>query len=435
MAARNLRKWLAVGAGVGIEIGARELRIVVARVRPTGVRVLGSATIEGFRERPATEWGAEYAAFLKKLGASHLVASVLLPRQEVIVRPLNLPGVAAGDLEAAVGFQLESLHPYPEDEAASAWARIPRAAWVLVAIARRAVVERYAELFSEAGIKVASFTVSAAAIRSAIRLLATPPAAFVTYYDAGGEVELYGESEARPLFSAVLDPPLERALPLALGELRLDAAQESLPLQRMLPAPRWAPPDFDLSRATLAYAAALAGACPRLATAANLLPAQLRQTSSRAIYVPTLALGGLLAIVLAALAVSGALENRRYLERLDAEIAKLEPPARRLAQMEGQVAAARARTRLLDDFQKRSKADLDALNELTRLLAPPAWLNSLELTRAGANLSGEAEQAASLLKILDASPMFRNSEFTMGITRIGGAEVFRVRTQREGAPQ
>jgi Tfp pilus assembly PilM family ATPase len=113
MAARNLRKWLAVGAGVGIEVGARELRIVVARVRPTGVRVLGATIIEGFRERPATEWGAEYAAFLKKLGASHLVASVLLPRQEVIVRPLNLPGVAKGDLEAAVGFQLESLYPYP----------------------------------------------------------------------------------------------------------------------------------------------------------------------------------------------------------------------------------------------------------------------------------------------------------------------------------
>jgi len=203
----------------------------------------------------------------------------------------------------------------------------------------------------------------------------------------------------------------------------------------MLPAPRWTPPDFDLSRATLAYAAALAGACPRLALAANLLPAQLRQTSSRAIYVPTLALGGLLAIVLAALAVSGTLENRRYLERLDAEIAKLEPRAKRLSQMEGQIAAARARTRLLDDFQKRSKADLDALNELTRLLAPPAWLNSLELTRAGANLSGEAEQAASLLKILDASPMFRNSEFTTGITRVGGAEVFRIRTQREGGPQ
>ena len=379
--------------------------------------------------------GAEYAAFLKKLGASHLVASVLLPRHEVIVRPLNLPGVAAGDLEAAVGFQLESLHPYPEDEAASAWARIPRAAWVLVAIARRAAVERYAELFSEAGIKVASFTVSAAAIRSAIRLLATPPAAFVTYHDMGGEVELYGESEARPLFSAVFDVPLERALPLALAELRLDAAQESLPLQRMLPAPRWAPPDFDLSPATLAYAAALAGACPRLALAANLLPAQLRQSSSRAIYVPTLALGGLLAIVLAALAVSATLENRRYLERLDAEIAKLEPRAKRLSQMEGQIAAARARTQLLDDFQKRSKADLDALNELTRLLSPPVWLNTLELTRAGANLSGEAEQAASLLKILDASPMFQNSEFTMGITRIGGAEVFRIRTQREGAPQ
>jgi hypothetical protein len=55
------------------------------------------------------------------------------------------------------------------------------------------------------------------------------------------------------------------------------------------------------------------------------------------------------------------------------------------------------------------------------------------LTRTIANLTGEADQAAGLLKTLDASPLFQNSEFTMGISRMGAAEVFRIRTQREGA--
>ncbi|MBI4877317.1 MAG: PilN domain-containing protein [Acidobacteria bacterium] len=432
MRGRNWRKWLAIGAGVGIEIRSRQLRVVVVRVRPSGVRVLGATVIEGFGERPAAEWGAEYAAFLKKLGLSHLAAAVLLPRPEAIVRQLPLPAVTDNDLEAAVGYQLESLHPYPENEAAAAWKRIGRGASVLVAIARRAVIERYTGLFTEAGIKIASFTVSAAALYSAVRLLSAPPAGFVAYGRSEEGLEVYGESASHPLFSALFDLPPERALPLAASELRLDPAQEPLPLEQLLPAPRAVPRDFDFPPATLAYATALAGACPRLALAANLLPAEMRQTSSRAIYAPTLALAFLLAVVTGALGLIGALENRRYMERLEAETARFEPQAKRLARMDTEIAAARARTQLMADFRKRTRDDLDALNELTRLLPPPAWLNSLEVTRGGVTLSGETEQAAGLLKTLDASPLFRDSEFTMGISRVGAAEVFRVRSQREG---
>jgi Tfp pilus assembly protein PilN len=435
MAAQYPRKWLAFGAGVGIEIGERDLTVVVTRVRPTGVQLLGAARIENFRERPATEWGAEYAAFLKGLGAAHMVASAVLPRHEVIVRLLNLPGVADSDLDAAVGFQIESLHPYPEEDAAAVWMRVGRTPSVLVAIARREVIERYVALFAEAGIRLKSFTVSAAAIYSAIRLLAAPPEGFLACQPAEEGFELYGESASRPLFSAVFDTPFDRALPLAAAELRLDPAQEALPLEQLLPAPRRLPADFDLSRATLAYAAALAGACPRLGLPANLLPVEARQSSSRAIYIPTLALAGVLLIVLAALAISATLENRRYLARLEAEIAQREPQARRVMQMEAETAAARARTQLIDGFRRRSKADLDAMAELTKLLAPPAWLNGLELTRGGVSLAGEAEQAAGLLKTLDSSPLFQNSEFTMGITRVAGAEAFRIRAQREGGAQ
>ena len=62
---KDLRKMLALGTGVGIEIGAADLEVAVARVRFARVQVRGRLTIANFAGRPAAEWGAEYARFLK----------------------------------------------------------------------------------------------------------------------------------------------------------------------------------------------------------------------------------------------------------------------------------------------------------------------------------------------------------------------------------
>ena len=106
------KKWLAIGTGVGIEIGHEDLQITVTRVRPSGVSVLGSLTIHKFREQPAAEWGDVYANFLRKLGQRHIAAQVLLPREAVVVRQVQLPGVADKDMAAALKFQIDSLHPF-----------------------------------------------------------------------------------------------------------------------------------------------------------------------------------------------------------------------------------------------------------------------------------------------------------------------------------
>src|SRR3974390_3778774 len=104
---KDIRKLMAFGSGVGIEIGAQSLEVVVTRVRPNKIAVLGRAVIENYAGRPAAEWGAEYARFLNSTGAGHLSAAVLLPRREVIVRQLALPGIAAKDVEGAIRFQLD----------------------------------------------------------------------------------------------------------------------------------------------------------------------------------------------------------------------------------------------------------------------------------------------------------------------------------------
>jgi hypothetical protein len=60
---QDVRKLLAFGSGIGIEIGLADLEVVAARVRPSSIQVLGRLTIHDYAGRPAAEWGAEYNRF------------------------------------------------------------------------------------------------------------------------------------------------------------------------------------------------------------------------------------------------------------------------------------------------------------------------------------------------------------------------------------
>jgi len=90
---------------------------------------------------------------------------------------------------------------------------------------------------------------------------------------------------------------------------------------------------------------------------------------------------------------------------------------------------------LLDSFRARGKADMDVLAEMTRLLAPPAWLTSLELNGQQVAVTGETDQAAVLLKAIDASPQFEASEFVSPPVRSPAGETFRIRSNREASRQ
>jgi len=363
------------------------------------------------------------------LGARHLSATVLLPRRETIVRQVPMRGVESKEMEAAIAFQLDALNPYGEEEVLFGWSALSGGA-VLVGLVQRTVVDQYLQLFTEAGIAAGVFTFAAAALYGAIRLGPPPPSAFVALSRSlSSAIEVYGESPARPAFSAEFDLPAERAAALAAAELRLDPGIAPVALESLLPPPRVNPVENDLTRNALPYAAALAGACPHLGPLANLLPPDRRVSNSRAIFIPTAVLAALLLMVAGATLAWSAIEQHQYLKGLEAESARLEPQARRAAALDRQIAHAQSCAKLLVAFRVRTRQDLDALNELTRLLQPPVWTNQIDLARDSVAITGEAEQAAPLLKIVDASPLFQNSQFN-GISKVGAAEVFRMRVER-----
>lgn len=429
------RRAVSFGTGVGLRLGERALEVAAVQVRPAGARLAGFRRIEGYRERPAAEWGAEALEFLKGLGAEKQAAVAVLPRREAILRLLALPGLSEEDTAAAVRFQLDSLHPFGEDEVLHDVRRL-NAGTVAVGIAERSVIEGYAALLAEAGLRLAGISISGAALHAALRVAGAPAAELLAAWPGeGGGVEFYGESAARPLFSSEFEMEPERAAALVRAELRADAGLECRSGAGLLP---WLPqteegegPQPDL----LACAAALAAACPHLAQPLNLLPEEQRAATSRAKYIPTLALAVLAALTGGAVLAQDAWLDRAYLERLRQEIARVEPAVAKVRALETETADAAARIRLLDGFRRQSQADLDVLLEVNRLVPPPGWVQQLTVTRKEVQVAGEASGAEGLLKQFDESPLFRGAAFTMPLTRGAQGEQFRLRAEREGAGQ
>jgi Tfp pilus assembly protein PilN len=332
-----------------------------------------------------------------------------------------------------VRFEIDSLNPHSEEEVAYDWARVGKTSSILIAITRRSVVERYTALFSQAGVKTASFTFSAPTIYSALRLLSSPPAdGLVVMEPAEDGLEVYGESATRPIFSARLDQSPERVRTLAVSELRLPPETEIRTLRDQLPQPLAQPETYEPSRACLSYAAALASAGLLRPLSLNLLPREQRRSASRLRYVSTAVLGSLVLLLLVAVLAYPSYSEHHYLDLLQAQIRVLDPLARKAADVDRETANARNRAQTLDNFRQQTRQDLDAMNELTRLLAPPAWLNSLQLTRTSVNITGETDQAATLIKLLDGSRQFQGSSFSLPLQKSGGGEVFSIRSSRKG---
>jgi hypothetical protein len=429
---------LVFGTGFGIVIGERNLEVAIVRARPSGATLVAATTIADFRHRPAAEWGAELQRFLAAAGENRLAATVLLPRDEVIVRVVTLPGVASKDAASAIELQIDNLHPWGDVEVAWGWSRAGRDD-LLVGLVRKERLDSYETLFAEAGILLAAVTFSTAVVHSAIRIWSAAPASLLCFYtDARGRTEVYGESESRAVFSAEFPVAPERALARSRAELRISPDHAAIPLSEVLPLGLGSKEGVSGKRSVesaspLAHAAAVAGAAPRVTKFANLLPAERRASHNRLQYVIPGILGFLLvAALVAVFVVFPAIEQRRHRADLDRAARQLEPAVLRTQTLEKKVNSDRLKIAALDEFRRRPQMDLDVLNELTRLLPPPIWTSAVEIYPDYVMVSGEADQAAPLLKVLDSSPLFQNSEFALSVTRNGQAEQFRIKTTRRG---
>ena len=424
------QKWRSFGTGLGVEIGPENLQVTLTVVRPAGIRILDTLEILRYRERPSAEWGADFQAFLDKHKITHLSATVVLPSGDCISRSLALPGVPDGELAAAVRYQLDGLHPFPEEEAAHSFSRLsaPHQSHLSLAIARIAVIEDYASLFDEAGIAVASFLTPAAAIYSAMRILQAPPAQqFLAVDEDESGLQLYAETKTFPIYCVRFPASSDRAISASSAQIRLPEDAPIARLASLLPQAE----KLEIS-SPVAYAASLAGALPSQALSLNLLPVDRRKTSSPWRWVPTIVLLVLLMAIGLTLAYYQNYENQRLLGLLDGEIAKLQPRLANVRTLDSQIVAAQKKLDFLGTIADHPRQDLESLRELTRIMPATSFVSRMDMTRTDIGLVGEVDQSLELLKLLDSSPLLRDSEFSSPPSRNAqGKEIFQIRTKRE----
>ena len=461
---KHILRW---GAGCGIEVRGADLRVVAVKSRPGSFKVLGRLAIVDFRSRPASEWGAEQATFLKDLKLSHLAATVSLPRSEIVVRQLRLPALNRKELGAAVGYQLETLHPYEADQVYTAFAPLREAtegvsqAPVAVLIAQKAIVDGYADLFESAGVAVASFTAGAAAFYTGMRVRwDSPPVPFLVADFQRTGIEIYGEGKNRPLFSGAFESkPAERVLSLAGADLRLQETEPAAVVfcgagegedssehprlagdlgdtfslrsaSELLPSPVAAVPEFDEGRDAAALAVALESACPRLGWRANLLPSLRRKRNSHWMYAPTAGLVAALILLLFAYPLRRVIQDRGYLQRLEAETEQLEQDVRKAAAAESQGQETASRIEVLKSLRARSEEDLRIVRELSQQLPDTAWLSSLEIRDQDVRMYGEAVAAAPLLATVNRTRTLENAAFMTSLVKTDNGERFQITAQR-----
>ena len=424
--------------------------------RLTVVAVTGRNRVERFvvadSEDPA-------GALASELGARSLAPRwirVGLERRLAVVKIIELPPAAGGDLAQMVGFDLERHVPFPPEDARFAWTELPGKATkprrVLVAACERRVVERPLGLLAAAKRRPAALTVACHEL-TALLPRALPPGHVVWAHRHGSCTDLLFLCGRRLLMSrtvAVEDPEglareIDRSLPLVHwtrfhavwisgddADAWLAAPGVSAALDAPVAAPPYAPsraaliarlPDKDPGAALLALAVASGPRRPLL----DLLPAEARpwtlsrdQMISSSLAIITVLLG-------LTLVYAHALKTEHYLARLTQEVRRLEPEAKASEGLSAELVREKRVLAALRSAEGGSIQALPVLRELTETLPASAWVQSLTMSREGVELTGQADVASALIPLLEASSWLERVEFTSPVTKAQSKEQFRLR--------
>src|SRR5262249_33124630 len=126
--------------------------------------------------------------------------------------------------------------------------------------------------------------------------------------------------------------------------------------------------------------------------------------------------------------------EQRHLNRIDAEIARLDPDVKAVERIQRDLERKRKLLTIVDGVETGGVRPLPVLRELTEILPNDAWLTTVSMDPKGVELTGAASAASALMPVLENSPRLERVEFSSPVTRgRDNREQFRIRASWEAA--
>lgn len=149
----------------------------------------------------------------------------------------------------------------------------------------------------------------------------------------------------------------------------------------------------------------------------NVMPAQGRYRHNHLRLAPTYALTALLALMAGAFVLREPYQWSVYGASLGSEIESLKPAVAAVAAREEELRKATTDYEALKSRVEAYDSNLDALRALARLLPPDCWISGYGGQGRTVTVTGFAQSASSVQKVLEESPMFEDVQFASPVVR------------------
>jgi Tfp pilus assembly protein PilN len=378
----------------GIEITDSVLRIASVQSHLGRYRLLRFDQIEGFAGLSESEKANAVAALVARHPAYKARTFLTIPRRMGVCRQVELPVEVGERVGSAVALQIESLSPWTADEvywdyAAARPGRGEPSIKVAVGIVPRAVLDPFLSLFRSAGLPVAGVGLSTMAQAHALVLDKKKSESEASSFVFGRNADTLG---AEGVVS----------LPVANGGAT--SPQQSG-----------------------AIAAALLG-FGKTPFGLNLIPTADRFRHDYFQLVPTFVLAAAVLLLGAAFILRAPYQWHAYASSLDSEIEALKPAAAEVSAQEAELTKATTAYQVLKSRVETHDSNLEALRELARILPADCWLSSYSVQGRNMILSGFAQSASAVQKVLEESPLFENVQLSSSVTRdVSGKDRFDIK--------
>jgi Tfp pilus assembly protein PilN len=418
----------------GIEIGETDITIAVARNKFGKMRLMRLQRLEGFISLQENDRRKVLQDFLK---TNHIPASnvfLSLPRDQGIVRQIELPAEVRRKLSDVAKIQIESLSPWPPTEIY--WdfgAAIPKKdqklITITIVIVPRTYLDPWIAFFKSVGLPLSGATLSSVAQGHGISALWNEPNPTIVLHRersytegilikgnqlaafTGPSVEndLAPKSVIDRLFSAAKMSSDDDSRMIVCGNVDIPTPENNstIPLEDAKP------------ESTKEFGSIAAALMPLKETPfkSNLVPSELRYRESRRRLVPAFVMGALVLLLGTGLFLREPYQNAIYASQLDDEIKKITPKIKDVAEQEKELDQLSQQYRALSSQLLSRDHVLESVAELARLLPSSTFLASYSYQDGAITISGFAQSASEIQNLLEGSPLFKGVEFTNSVTR------------------
>lgn len=402
--------------------------------------------IPGYAQRNREDLQREIASFFKANGLGRDNVVLGIPREELVLRSLDLPAEVVENLKQVVQYQVQTFEPTEDDRLYHDYTVAPsgtagKRLTVLLAMVRKSALDNLLELMLDLGIRPAVVTGASLGLAN-IFLHHRKVVEDKTYMlaDLGPEsIELLAFRDRSLAYSRAVakgetswKDALLKEVDEAASRMRLgpDGAVEKLVLAGE--SSRGARneiiatiPDCELIQnflgleakgdnlSTIQEAAstiglAFTGMVRKPAIRMNLMPPERRAHQSRWGYVSTAVLGAATLLLLCALGVHRMVQERMLVRQLDQEIASLKPSVERVQALRRQSEALGKRIKSTEELLNQRDMNLEIVRELTTILPPDTYLTTYTYREGTIQLSGSSGSASDLIPKLEKSRLLKD---------------------------